>query len=103
MRLFIIFTQSKDPERFLVTLDSIDDNRMFIHSSPNGRTTSRNLELASEKMYWLGERSIIRTALIAGSSSSLENFVELFFCVISVASELHKEVGDSKSEFNLNM
>jgi len=95
MRLFIIFTQSKDPERFLVTLDSIDDNRMFIHSSPNGRTTFRNLELASEKMYWLGERSIIRTALIAGSSSSLENFVELFFCVTkSVASELHKEAGD---------
>jgi len=46
-------------------------------------------------MYWLGERSIIRTALKAGSSSSLENFVELFFCVTkSVASELHKEAGD---------
>jgi hypothetical protein len=66
--------------------------RMFIYSSPNA-TTSRNLELASEKMYWLGERSIIRTALKAGSCSSLENFAELFLCVKSVASELHKEAG----------
>jgi hypothetical protein len=91
MRLVMILTQSKDAVRFLVTFDSSDDMSMFIYSLPNGRTASRNLELASEKMNWLGERSIIRTALKAGSCSSLDNFMGLFFRGKSVANELHKE------------
>jgi hypothetical protein len=91
MRLVMILTQSKDAVRFLVTFDSSDDMNMFIYSLSNGRTASRNLELASEKMNWLGERSIIRTALKAGSCSSLDNLRGLFFRVKSVASELHKE------------
>jgi len=61
-----------------------------IHSLPNGRTASRNLELASEKMNWLGDISIIRTDLKAGSCSSLNNFMGMFFSVKSIASE-HSE------------
>jgi hypothetical protein len=73
------------------TFDSSDDMSMSIYSLPNGRTASRNLELASEKMNWLGDRRIIRTDLKAGSCTSLNNFIRPFFSVKSIASELHNK------------
>ena len=68
---------------------------IFIYSLHNARTAPRNLELASEKMNWLGDRIIIRTDLKSGSCSSLNNFMGPFFSV--------KSVTGSCTEIKLNL